>query len=143
MRLTELGASGDLMISDEAMRLAALLAMAPDVEQVAATLQAANAKLRYVITAEECDRTSKRSTPAAAEELAFRTGAKLYKVGDDEPIALRALTLKLGDVIEFGSVRLQIESGAGGDLTIAVYDLRASDRSPIAVWPTTSPRDAS
>ncbi len=119
------------LITDANSRVAALVNPGSCDANCLSKVQTLGRELRYVFVGD-------RGRSPAAEDLAFRCGAKIYAfhphlpVTADEP-GNRSCSwpLRDGDVIEFGNVRLKIAAAHDRRaLMLQVFDLTHSDRFP-------------
>jgi hydroxyacylglutathione hydrolase len=123
-------AHASYIIADERTKTAAVVDPQRDIDQYIADAEANGWKIQYVfLTHFHADFL------AGHIELRDKTGAHIY-LGARAEAEYEVTSVKEGDVIEFGDVRLKIMETPGHTpegISILVYDLAASDSHPHAV----------
>ena len=123
-------AHASYLIGDEQTKVAAVVDPQRDVDQYVAFAAQHGLRIAHVfLTHLHADFI------AGHVELRDRTGARIY-IGQAATTEYAATPLRDGDVIEFGTVRLEILETPGHtpeSVSIVVYDLTADERLPHAV----------
>lgn len=123
-------AHASYMIADEETKVAAVIDPQRDIDQYLADAEAHGFDIRYVfLTHFHADFV------AGHIELRDKLGAHIY-IGAQGKAEFDATPVKDGDVIEFGKIRFSILETPGHtpeSISVVVYDLNKSDRTPHAV----------
>jgi glyoxylase-like metal-dependent hydrolase (beta-lactamase superfamily II)/rhodanese-related sulfurtransferase len=123
-------AHASYLVADERSKVAAVIDPQRDIDQYLDDARKLGVEIRHVILTH-----FHADFVAGHLELRRRTGARIY-LGARAKAEYEFSALKDGDVIEFGDVRLSILETPGHTpegISVVVYDLAQSDRTPHAV----------
>ena len=123
-------AHASYLIADERTKVAAVIDPQRDIDIYVKDAEAHGFEIRYVfLTHFHADFV------AGHIELRDRVGAKIY-LGEEAKAEYEHTTIKEGDVVEFGTVRLSVLDTPGHTpegISILVFDLQKDERQPYAV----------